>query len=173
MKIQQTLLLKFQKLAVESLSGEWVLIGGAVLHLLGKDERITLDIDLARKSGQLDETLELVKIAEKLKLPISAVNQAGGFFIRQIRGWEKRLILVAESKTCRLYRPNGTLYLQLKIARMSESDLQDCLQMIRYCRQHKEDLDLKLLRKDLRAAIGKAPSAPLKTRLEDLEDALG
>ncbi len=172
MTIDRKLLQKFQKLALASLSGEWVVIGGTVLHLLDRDERLTLDIDLARKSGKLDETIELMDIAEKLKLPVTAINQAGSFFLKQIPDWESKLVLWAESKACRLYRPNGELYLQLKMARMSESDLQDCLQMIDYCKQEGEALNQKFLHKEIQKQIKKAPSEDCISRLEKLASAI-
>lgn len=168
MTINHKLLKQFQKQALHSLSGEWVLIGGTVLHLLGLDERLTMDIDLARKSGDVDETLELMNIAEKLKLPLTAINQAGAFFLKQIPGWENKLVLWAESPSCRLYRPNGDLYLQLKMARMSESDLQDCLQMIKYCQKQNEKLDQKLLQKEIQKALKKATSPGVIERLQKL-----
>jgi hypothetical protein len=164
---------KFQDLALKSLTGEWVIIGGAVMHLLNIDERTTLDIDLARRSGDLDETVKLMKISEKLGFSPYAINQAGSFFLRQIPEWEKKLILCAESKSCRLYRPNGTLYLQLKMARMSESDLTDCLHMVKYCREHKETLDIALLKREIKKALVKASTELEAGRLQQLSQSLG
>lgn len=171
MMITSKVLKEFQKEALRSLTGEWVIMGGAVLHLLNINERITLDIDLARKTGQTDETLALLKITDKLKLPLSSINQAGAFFLRQISDWEMKLIVCAENKKCRILRPNGTLYLQLKIKRMSESDQQDCLQMIKYCKKHQEELDISLLKKEITLAL-KSADPEVEKRLVKLSSNL-
>jgi hypothetical protein len=147
MNINNSVMKKFQNLALKNLSGEWVVLGGSVLHLLNIDERVTIDIDLAKKSGATDETLTLMNISEKLNLPITSINQAASFFLYKIPNWEKQLVLIAQSKICKLYRPNATLYIILKIQRMSESDLQDCIQMINFSKIEKESIEkLKILK---------------------------
>jgi len=170
--ISAKLLKKFKEEAVKSLFGEWVVIGGAVLHALNIEERTTMDIDLARKSGGEDQTLELMKISEKLKLPVTTINQAGSFFLNKIENWKDNLILMAESQNCKLYRPNGTLFLLLKIQRMSESDLQDCLQMLKFCKKENEQVDSKLLKRNLQIAKNKSSEESILNRLKTLESAL-
>ncbi len=172
MTINRKLMKRFQEQALRTLSGEWVIIGGAVLHVLGLDKRLTMDIDLARKSGDLDETLKLMKIAEKLNLPVTAINQAGAFFLRRIQNWEKKLILCAESSSCRIYRPHGELYLQLKMSRMSESDLEDCMQMIQYCKDKSETLNCDFLRQEIKKTMKKLKSNSAILRLQTLMNAL-
>lgn len=82
--INHRLLKKFIDLAASKLEGDWILIGGSLLPLLGIEARTTTDIDFVnlnpRKSSNQD-TLELMEIAESLKLPVEAINQAGAFFL--------------------------------------------------------------------------------------------
>ena len=148
MTITSSILKKFVSLALKRLKGDWVIIGGTVLPLIKIDDRVTVDIDIAKvdKSGS-DQTLELMEIAEDLNLPVETINQAGAFFLHRIPNWQSKLVLVSESKTARILRPNGTLFLQLKIARLSTSDLSDCLVMIKHCAKSGEALDIDLLLK--------------------------
>ncbi|MFM8269421.1 MAG: DUF6036 family nucleotidyltransferase [Pseudomonadota bacterium] len=122
---------KFVEMAVEKLPGDWVIMGGSVLPLLGKQIRVTQDIDVAGpKNSTLEHTLKLMEIAEELNLPPEAINQAGAFFLNRIPHWKNHLILVAKGKKGAFYRPDLWLFIRLKISRLSESDLSDCIHMI-------------------------------------------
>jgi hypothetical protein len=70
-------------------------------------------------------------IAEKIGLAPEAINQAGAFFLNRIPRWEDNLVPILQTKHFSLSRPNSFLFLQLKIARLSESDLGDCLNMLK------------------------------------------
>ena len=158
--INSELLEKFIGLAGKRLSGDWIILGGTVLPLLGIDHRTTVDIDLARaeKSGD-DQSLELMQIAEDIGLPPEAVNPAASFFLHKISDWRENLVLVSKGSKAKIYRPNGTLFLLLKISRLSESDLADCLEMLKYCKKNKEAIDLSRLQKALTVEIQKCESS--------------
>lgn len=157
------LLRVFVELVKARLQGDWVVIGGSVLPLLGVDHRVTLDIDLAGppESTQTD-TLRLMEIATELRLPPEAINQAGAFFLRQIKAWKENIVLFAETKKCRIYRPNCCLYIKLKMDRLSESDLADCIKMIRLEPPSSRE------RKELIALLKK----PLKNRGESRQEGI-
>jgi hypothetical protein len=123
---------KFLELAAKELKGDWVVMGGTVMVLMGVNERFTVDIDLAGpKTATQADTLKLMTIAEKIGLVPEAINQAGAFFLNRIPRWEDNLVPILQTKHFSLSRPNSFLFLQLKIARLSESDLGDCLNMLK------------------------------------------
>jgi hypothetical protein len=123
--------------ALKTLEGDWVLVGGALMLVLGAGKRATQDIDLVAldEGAGASQQLRLFELAEKLGLPVEAVNSAAGYFLRKIRGYRAGLELMAEGKRVRIYRPNPALYLKLKAARLTESDLQDCLSMLEWARR--------------------------------------
>ncbi len=129
--LDEKLLRRFLKLASERLSGEWVLLGGMVLPFLEHAYRVTSDIDFVPvKAVGNDQTLEVMKICEELGLPIETVNGAASFFLHKIQDFKSQLVLIEEGKA-KIYRPSVMLFLQLKFARLSESDLHDCLEMLK------------------------------------------
>lgn len=126
--LTKQVLKKFLRRAPQSLQGEWVLLGGALLPALGVETRVTTDIDLVPLSevaSNSKSTLALMDLALSLELSVEAVNSAAGYFLSKIKDHKKDLVLLSEAKDWRLYRPNFSLYLRLKAARLSESDLMD------------------------------------------------
>lgn len=117
-----------------SLHGDWLLVGGALVALWLEPRRITEDIDLIGLSGTADERLALMQLAERLGLPVEAVNSAADFFVSRIEGWRDELELFREGRSARIFRPTPTLFLLLKARRLSEHDLEDCLAAIRRAR---------------------------------------
>lgn len=140
MNLDQKLLRKFIKLAAEQLEGEWLLVGGTVLPLLGANHRSTVDIDfvgLGRKERA--QQLELMKIAEQLDLPVDIINSAAAFFVdRHLRDHKrqthdkKHLVLLKAGKKANIYRPDTELYFSLKLGRFSDSDLSDCREWLQF-----------------------------------------
>lgn len=123
---------KFLELASKELTGDWVVIGGTVMILMGISERVTVDIDLAGpETATQADTLRLMTLAEKVGLAPEAINQAGAFFLRKISGWRKNLVEITRTQNFSLSRPNAFLFIQLKASRLSESDLADCLNMLK------------------------------------------
>lgn len=126
---------KLLQIALKRLKGEWVLIGGTVNLLVRAGNRSTIDIDLiSLKDDSMKTTIELMKIAEECGLPVETVNQAGAFYLQKIPDFRKRLVLHRKSKTMKLYRPMADLYLELKVSRLTESDVQDILNYLDYCK---------------------------------------
>ena len=144
--ISNATLKKFIALAVEQLSGEWVILGGMVIPLIGSPNRPTLDIDIAPKGEPSNkDRLAVMNIAEKVGLPVEAVNLAAEHFLKKIKDWEKHLVLVKKSKKASIFRPDATLFLLLKVSRLSESDLQDCLEMLKAAKRSAETIDESVL----------------------------
>jgi hypothetical protein len=172
--IDGKLLTRFVKMAGDRLRGRWIIIGGAVLPLVGVHHRVTLDIDIVGPpdAGQ-DQTLVLMEIAESLGLPMEAINQAGAIFLHRIEAWERNLVVVHSGKSAAIHRPDATLFILLKLMRFTESDLADCLELLKVARAGKEDLDLPRLRRAVRSASDRSPSEEKSARLRSLLLALG
>ncbi|GJL53701.1 MAG: hypothetical protein NPIRA02_08330 [Nitrospirales bacterium] len=146
--ISKELLDQFFELASERLSGEWILLGGSVLPYLGRSIRATVDIDLATTSMRAGEwQLELMEIAELLSLPGETVNTAAEFFVRKIPGFENNLVRMYSKDDFFVYRPNVNLFIQLKLPRLSEADLEDSLEFLTFAREINERIDVSLLKK--------------------------
>ena len=171
--IDPPLVRRFVELAVKRLEGHWIIIGGAVLPLIGVDHRVTLDIDVAGPpEARMEQLLVLLKIAKELSLPVEAINQAGAIFLEGVTGFENHLIPVASTDRCTFSRPDATLYILLKIPRLSESDLEDCLRYLDYCRSQGEAPENERLIAAIQDAIANAVPARAE-RLRALLPVLG
>lgn len=153
------------------LYGEWVIIGGAVLPLVGIEHRVTYDIDLA---GPQDATqmLELLEIAASLGLPIEAINQAAAFFLHRIEDWHEHLIPVCRTERFSLFRPDATLYVLMKLSRLSESDLEDCLKYLAFSKSRREPFDPARLSKAIRQELLKKGLEARQSRMKALLKAI-
>lgn len=159
--INHKLMKKFLCEALKTLDGEWIIIGGTVLPLMGVDHRVTMDIDLVnlnfKSSNQ--QTFQLMEIAQSIGLPVEAINQAGAFFLSKMEDVNDHLILLEKSKNCTIYRPDAYLYIKLKITRLSETDMEDCLLFLK---KNKSEASIynkqieKLLRQKLKHADAEA-----------------
>jgi hypothetical protein len=131
--INTKLMEMFLEKAVGKLSGEWIVIGGTVLPLMGIDHRVTVDIDIINLSFESsnNDSLKLMNIAQELKLPIESINQAGAYYLSKIENVNEHLVILRQSKKCKIYRPDAYLFIRLKIERFSETDLSDCLTFIK------------------------------------------
>lgn len=146
----------FFKLSEKNLQGDWVVLGGALLHLLGRHVRTTTDIDLVpllRDGGktanaQLAQSFDL---AESLQVPIESINSAALHFLKKIPRFEKELVLMHTWKTGRMFRPNLYLYFQLKLARLSESDELDCVEILKLELPEATEPELKRILKEMRS----------------------
>ncbi len=134
----------FCKKALIKLKGDWVLLGGSLLGLLNISKRQTLDIDIISISpSDSNETLKLMKIADDMKIPPEAINQAAAFYLRNLDGWQDRLVLLKQSKLCKIYRPDASLYILLKLKRNSQTDQEDIKVMISFAHEQQEPIDFK------------------------------
>ena len=153
--IDQALMRRFVALAADALCGEWVIMGGAVLPLLGIEDRVTWDIDVAGPpDAKLDQALVLMEIAERLGLPIEAINQAGAFFLHRIDGWHDGLVPLHAGKSAAILRPDATLFVRLKLDRLTESDLADCVAMLGAARRLGEPVRGRQLAAAIDVALG-------------------
>ncbi|MCM2276990.1 MAG: hypothetical protein NDJ89_02820 [Oligoflexia bacterium] len=162
---------KFIESAGKKLDGRWVLMGGALLPVLGSSIRSTTDIDLAGLTAKEQaQSIALMELAESLGLPIEAINQAGGFFLLRIPSYEKHLKVLHQGTSATIFRPDATLYLLLKIRRLSETDLSDCLEWLRLMRKLREPIDARAvqaaIQQELKRAAGANPAR--QARLEEL-----
>ena len=73
--------------AGEQLTGDWVLVGGALAALWFAADRVTVDVDLISLPDRPERRYELMDFALAQGLPIEAVNSAADFFLRRIPGW--------------------------------------------------------------------------------------
>lgn len=159
-KIDKKLIKKFIEIAHTQLTGEWVLLGGTVLLLTGNNERVTVDIDLVPlKIAESNEyTLRLMRLAEDLGLPPETINQAAGYFLSKIRDFKKHLLPFYKNKKFSLYIPDLYLFIKLKISRLTESDLSDCLNYIDYTVMTKSEIIdeskiIKVINEELKGSI--------------------
>ncbi len=167
-EINSELLQKLLMIAGGKLSGNWIIIGGTVLPIIGINYRVTMDIDLiAEKETQMTETLKLMDIAESLGLPVEAINQAGAHYLYKIKNFRKHLISVHKGKSAHIFRPDCYLFILLKINRLSESDLSDCLRYISYSRERNEKIDKNLILKSINSYLSSA-NGDRKERLKKL-----
>lgn len=160
------LLKKFLNLVSEKLKGRWLLIGGTLLPAVGIDVRSTVDIDLVGlgKSERL-QNLELMELAESLGLSIESINQAAEYFLKNTNYSDADLIPLKKGKSAIIFRPSLHLYWQLKIARLTESDLIDCFAYFEYCKSQGDKISNKVLLEIIKKERTKESSLDKKNRL--------
>ena len=160
---------RFVELVGKRLEGRWIVIGGAVFPLLGVTHRVTVDIDIAGpEDAARSQTLTLMDLTEELGLPVEAINQAGDFFLRRIRGWEDHLVEIHRGPRASIQLPDATLFLLLKLNRLSEADLGDCEEMLKLARRLGDPIDTGRIRRTARQALARAEGADRRQRLEAL-----
>jgi hypothetical protein len=111
---------------VARLDGEWLLIGGALVATWLEPRRVTEDVDIMGMRGTAEERYALMELADALGLPVEAVNSAADFFVRRVDGWRSEIEILRTGSRSTLYRPTITLFVILKMGRLSERDLEDC-----------------------------------------------
>jgi len=129
------------ELAGDRLTGEWLLIGGAAAAAWFAPVRTTEDIDLIGLGGSQAERLALMELAESAAIPIEAVNTAADFFLRRIDDWRDQLVPLHRGTNATIYRPAATLFILLKLHRLSAVDLDDCLALVEHCERSGESID--------------------------------
>jgi hypothetical protein len=156
----------------ERLPGDWLLVGGALVALWLEPRRTTEDVAILGLGGTLEERMSLMSLAAELGLPVEALNSAADFFVRRIAGWREELELFRHGTRGRVYRPTVTLFVLLKLGRLSEQDLADCLAAIGHAKAQGSRFDAPRI---LAALTGLPPAAAagLTRRREALRTALG
>lgn len=133
----------------DGLEGDWLLVGGALAALWLEPRRVTEDIDVIGLGDRPGARLQLMELVASLGLPIESVNSAADFFVQRIDGWERELEVFRTGARGRILRPTPTLFLLLKLRRLSERDLDDCLAAIRHARREGLPLGVARIRGEL------------------------
>ena len=155
----------------ERLPGDWLLVGGALVALWLEPRRTTEDVDILGLGGTVEERMSLMSLAAELGLPVEALNSAADFFVRRIAGWRDELELFRQGARGRVYRPTVTLFVLLKIERLSERDLADCLAALGRARAESLRFDPGRVLAAL-AALPTAADPDLTRRRIELRDAI-
>jgi hypothetical protein len=163
---------RFLERAADALDGDWLLIGGAAAALWFREDRVTEDIDLVGLGDAPGARLALLELADEEGLPIEAVNSAADFFVRRVDGWRDRLELLLAGARGTIYRPDPTLFLLLKLRRLSETDLDDCLALLVHVAREGAALDRDGVSQAL-AALPATEDERLRERRKALGAALG
>lgn len=140
-QFDQTRILEILERAGATLDGDWLLIGGAAAAAWFSPTRTTEDLDLIGLAGSQAERFALMNLAADAGLPVEAVNSAADFFVRKIADWREHLVVLHRGPRSTIYRPTATLFLLLKIGRLSETDLDDCVRLLDHCRATGEPVD--------------------------------
>lgn len=173
MRVKNNQLNQFVKIACERLKGDWVVIGGTVLPLIGVDYRTTMDIDVVGpKSATNEQTLILMEIAEEVGLPAEAINQSAALFLHRVKNWKKSLEIIQEGKGATIYRPNVNLFINLKLNRFTETDLSDCVKYLEWARKNGEEIQVEHLIRLIKKIIKGNPHASKEERLRRLQKVL-
>ena len=139
---------KFVNTVADEISGDWLIIGGSLLAILGAHQRVTADIDICPLDKMNNDLqLELMNLAIKCGLSIEAINPAADFFVKQIPNWKSSIVLLKKGHKGALYRPSLELYFKLKLARCSESDAEDCLSFLAWYEKNNLAYDRLLIKK--------------------------
>lgn len=172
--LNSKLLKLFLSRASDHLTGEWVLLGGTLLPAVGINVRTTVDIDLVGLGKkEASQGLELMEVAETLKLPPETVNQAAAFFLNKVGYSQEDLHILQKGRRATIYRPSLELYWKLKIGRLSETDLVDCTHYLNYCTAQNEKIDRSGMKRIIKAAMASPAISNEKIkRLKALQDLL-
>lgn len=152
------------QLAGTRLTGEWLLVGGAAAASWFSPQRTTEDLDLIGLGGSQAERFALMQLAADAGIPVEAVNSAADFFVRRIPDWRAQLVELHRGSGATIYRPNATLFLLLKLARLTETDLADCALLIAHVRATGDALDRGRVVAALDALPGTADTALVERR---------
>jgi hypothetical protein len=157
---------------IDRLPGDWLLIGGGLVALWLEPRRLTEDIDLVGIAGSGADRLALLGLAKDLGLPVEALNSAADFFVYRIADWRAHVEPFRTGATGRVFRPSATLFLLLKLARLSEQDLADCLSLLDRPRAEGGGIDLGRVFAAL-ADLPPAADSDSAQRRDRLRQALG
>lgn len=161
------------KLAEVRLKGDWIIIGGALLAILNISNRPTFDIDLiGPQKNQMDEQLQILRLTEELNLALENINQAASLFLFRIPDWKSMLIELARGEDMVLYRPNATLFLMLKINRLSEVDYDDCLKFLDFAKKTNEKIDKNRILLAIKKRLSEDVIGGAEKRLKNLSKAI-
>ena len=156
----------------ERLTGEWLLVGGALVSIWVEPRRVTEDIDLVGLTGAPNERLTLMDAVFSLGLPVEAVNSAADFFVQRIPGWRDEIEVLRRYEHCVIYRPTPTLFVLLKMSRLSEQDLADCTAVVQKAREEQLRFDARRLLDAIRS-LPETQDESLSRRRDRLGEVIG
>jgi hypothetical protein len=111
------------------LGGDWFLTGGALVQLIFNPARGTEDVDFVRISHpQLSDEASRNQLYQWLMsngLGPEWVNPAVEPFVREVGSWQQELVPLQQGARGRVFRPNLTLFVYLKLRRGTSIDLAD------------------------------------------------
>jgi len=124
--MNRTDILKLTNEVFDRLEGDWLLVGGALLHVLGLSDRRTLDIDLVpMQKVSNEDQLKVIEVAVKNGFPPETINFAAEYFVKKQKFWKDELVLLRTANKARIFRPSKKLFRALKEARGTETDKLD------------------------------------------------
>ncbi len=128
--MEKTKIEKIMHEICHKIGGDWLLVGGALVQIHYNGGRATEDIDLVHirhknKSKEIVQD-ELYKYALKSwGMGPEFINLSVEFFVHELKGWEKEIVLLSEGPSGRFFRPSLTLFCALKMRRATELDQDD------------------------------------------------
>ncbi len=126
----------------DELRGDWLLVGGALVAVWFEQRRTTEDLDLIGMTPGGELRYRLLDFICRLGMPVEAVNSAADYFVHRIPDWQEHVTPFLKGKASTIYRPDATLFLLLKVDRMSEQDFEDCRLLLEYCAREATRLDV-------------------------------
>jgi len=114
----------------QTIGGDWLLVGGALVQLEINGNRATEDIDLALiaspvKSEAVLQT-ELFRFSmQNLQVGPESLNLAVTPFLTDLPNWQDERKLLLTGTAGNIYRPTLTLFIALKMKRGTTIDLSD------------------------------------------------
>lgn len=121
----------------DTLGGDWLLAGGALVRLSFDASRGTEDVDFARMSHpELSPELSLTHFYRWLisrGLGPEWVNTAVEPFVHEVPSWKDETVLVRSGLKGKIFRPTLTLFAYLKLKRATAVDLEDIRKAIPHC----------------------------------------
>ncbi len=113
----------------DELGGDWFLTGGALVQLAFNPDRGTEDVDFVRIAHpELSDEAARNQFFQWLMrngLGPEWVNAAVEPFVREVSGWQHEVMLLKQGSRGRVFRPNLTFFVYLKLRRGTSIDVAD------------------------------------------------
>lgn len=130
MRLDRQRIVEWLASVADALEGRFLVAGGAAAAAWFSPARTTEDIDIVAIDGGNTERLALLDHAAAAGLPIEAVSSTIDYFLRAIPDWREHLVEMHRGPRATVLRPDATLFLHLKLRRLSEADLGDCVALL-------------------------------------------
>ncbi|MFK8137981.1 MAG: hypothetical protein AB8E15_06455 [Bdellovibrionales bacterium] len=165
----EEILEQFVLLASQRLRGDWVVCGASILPLLGINARTTWDIDFfGLDNPSQNESHKLMEIAESLGVPPECISSSAGFYLKKEKNFRAHLIEMNKNKDTTIFRPDLFLFTQLKLKRLTEVDLQDCIDLAIFEKNKKTNFRKTKILSGLTAELSKTSHPERAKRIVQL-----